>query len=91
VKRSIGTIAVTSVLGLVFGVAMGLVTAASSSCDAESVSEGGTCYRYFGRFFSETTYYAVSVGLWGLGIGLAVGLFIVIARWLSRRRGLASA
>ncbi len=67
----------------------GLTTTASSSCEVDFVPEGGTCYQYFGRYFSDTTYYAVSVGLWGFGIGVAVGLFILTARWLARRRGLA--
>lgn len=82
-------VAVRGLVGLVLGVALGLITAASSSCEVDFVPEGGTCYSYFGSYFSDTTYYAVSVGLWGLGIGLAVGLIKVTHRWLSRRRGLA--
>jgi predicted S18 family serine protease len=86
-KRPSVVIAVAGLIGLVLGVAGGLSTAASSSCEADFVPEGGTCYWYFGRYFSDTTYYAVSVGLWGLGIGLALGLFIITRGWLLRRRG----
>ena len=78
-------VVVAALVGLVLGVVAGLTWAAFTVCDPSGVA--GTCYRYFGRYVSQTTYHTVNGGLVGLGIGLAVGLLIVSARrLLSRHR-----
>ena len=87
-KRPGVVVTVAGLIGLTVGAIWGLNV--SGSCVADFVPEGGTCYRYLGRYVSDTTYYTVNLGLWGLAIGLAVGLLIATAGWLSRRRRLAS-
>ncbi len=82
-KRPSAVVALVGLIGLVLGVILGFNV--SGSCTADFVPEGGTCYRYFGRYFSDRTYYVVNLGLWGLGAGLVLGLLIVTVRWLSLR------
>jgi hypothetical protein len=55
-------VSVTALLGLILGVAGGLAWAAMTFCDPSG--EAGTCYRYFGRYVSPTTYHSVNGGLW---------------------------
>lgn len=81
--RPVATVA--TLIGLILGVVGGIAWAAMSECDP---SGAGTCYRYFGRDVSETTYHSVNGGLVGFGVGLAAGLLVVTARrWLSSHRG----
>jgi hypothetical protein len=81
-------VSVTALVGLILGVAGGIAWAAMSECDP---GDAGSCYGFFGRPFSDTSYLAAIGGLVGFGVGLATGLLIVTAgRLLVRHPGLDS-
>jgi hypothetical protein len=81
-KRSIVLVLIMAFVGIALGVAGGIAWAAMSECDPGDV---GSCYGFFGRAFSDTSYFSVIGGLVGLGTGLALALLILAARRLFGR------
>jgi drug/metabolite transporter (DMT)-like permease len=64
----------------------GYVASLSSDCYADGIGPIPSCYRIFGSYVSDTTYYTVAAGLVGAGVGLALGLFFAIPARGSHRR-----
>lgn len=86
-EKPLRMVGVSALIGLVLGGVYGFVIALSSGCvvDGMGLPPEATCYRFLGRYFSQTTAYTVGAGLGGLTIGLVLGLIVAIPLLLWRR------
>jgi hypothetical protein len=91
VKASLRIVIVFGLLGTVIAGVLGYMAATFGSCAVLSEDPGATCYRVFGHYLSETTYFALIEPLKGLVIGLGSGLLIVMGRWMWHRLRLPTA
>lgn len=90
-KTALRTIIVCGLLGTALAGVLAYMVATSGTCEVLSEDPDATCYRVFGHYLSETTYYAFIEPLKGLVIGLGLGLLIVMGRWAWRRLRLTTA
>jgi hypothetical protein len=90
-KKALRTVLLFGLIGTVLGGVLGYITATSGVCQVFSEDPDATCYKMFGRYVSEITYYALVEPFKGLAIGVGVGLLVVMGRGIWRRLRLAPA
>lgn len=92
-KKPLLVVGIARLVGLGIGVWTGLGLAEAEGCLVDGfgfLPRNATCYRIFGYYVSDVTYYAATYGLGGMGVALTVGFLFVTALRRSQRGPLSS-